>query len=79
MSKLSDKIEEFLSLKRFAVAGVSWNSGLEAANLIYKELKEAGYEVYALNPHAESVEGDTRYPNLSSLPANYILSLIEIR
>jgi predicted CoA-binding protein len=68
MSKLREKVEKFLSLKRIAVAGVSRNSGPEAANLIYRKLKEAGYEVYALNPHAESTDGDTCYPNLSSLP-----------
>ncbi|MCB0288586.1 MAG: CoA-binding protein, partial [Calditrichaeota bacterium] len=27
-----------------------------------------GYEVYALNPKANEVEGDTCYPNLAALP-----------
>ena len=35
---------------------------------MYKDLKNAGYEVYAVNPNAEEILGDKCYPNLESLP-----------
>ncbi|MBS6545616.1 MAG: CoA-binding protein, partial [Veillonella sp.] len=35
---------------------------------IYKCLKEHGYEVYPVNPNVTSIDGDTCYPSLSSLP-----------
>lgn len=60
-------VEEFLAEDRIAVAGVS-RSGGEAANLIYRKLKSAGREVYAINPRAEEVEGDRCYPSLGALP-----------
>jgi len=66
MKKLA---EEFLSLKRIAVAGVSRRETGSAANLIYRKLRGAGYEVYALNPRADEVEGDRCYPDLRALPA----------
>jgi len=31
-------------------------------------LKGAGYQVYAVNPNAEQVEGDACYPDLHSVP-----------
>ena len=40
-----------------------------AANVIYRKLRGAGYEVYALNPRAEEIEGARCYPDLKSLPA----------
>jgi uncharacterized protein len=35
---------------------------------VYQHLGGRGYEVFALNPNAETVEGDRTYPNLSSIP-----------
>ncbi|UCH28148.1 MAG: CoA-binding protein [Myxococcales bacterium] len=64
---LADAAAEFLAQKRFAVVGVS-RSSEAAANFIFKRLKETGREVYAINPNAETVEGERCYPSLSSLP-----------
>jgi hypothetical protein len=36
--------------------------------MIYKKLKVRGYEVYAVNPLYDTVEGDPCYKDLSSLP-----------
>ena len=33
----------------------------------YKELKDAGFKVYPVNPKYDSVDGDKCYPNLESL------------
>lgn len=59
--------KDFLSQERIAVAGVS-SIGQGAANSIYRALRDAGYQVYPLNPNTEIVEGDTCYPNVSALP-----------
>lgn len=67
MSELAVAIDDFLGQRRVAVAGVS-RSGDAAANYIYRKLRDAGYDVYALNPSATEVEGAPCYPNLRSLP-----------
>jgi len=36
---------------------------------VYKDLKEAGYKAYPVNPSAEEILGDKCYPTLDSLPA----------
>ena len=68
MDNLQEKVDDFLSQKTIAVAGVSRNSSTEAANIIYKKLKDSGYQVYPINPKAETVEGDMCYSDLKSLP-----------
>jgi predicted CoA-binding protein len=60
-------VDDFLSQRRIAVAGVSRQPD-EAANLIYRKLKEAGYIVFPVNPRAKEVEGDLCYPHLRSIP-----------
>jgi predicted CoA-binding protein len=66
-SSLEEKVQDFLAQKRIAVAGVS-RTPQSTANLIYRKLKGAGYQVFPINPHAESVEGDPCYPDLMSIP-----------
>ncbi|MCP4204466.1 MAG: CoA-binding protein [bacterium] len=60
-------IHAFLEQKRIVVAGVS-RSKNEAANMIYRKLRDTGYEVFAVNPNAQSVEGVTSYPKLAAIP-----------
>lgn len=60
-------IDDFLEQKSLAVVGVSRN-GKKFSNAIFRELKSKGYEVFAINPHANKVEGERVYPDLSSLP-----------
>jgi len=64
---LPEAAAEFLAQKRFAVAGVS-RAGNAPANLIFKKLKDSGRETHAINPNAETVEGDRCYDSLASLP-----------
>ncbi len=66
MNKMVD-VKDILSQKKLAVVGVS-RSGRKFGNAIYRELKKKGYQVFAVNPNAESVEGDRCYPDLKSLP-----------
>lgn len=65
---LADAAAKFLGQKRFAVAGVS-RSGDSAANYIFKRFRESGFEAYAINPNAETVDGEPCYPSLAALPA----------
>jgi predicted CoA-binding protein len=66
---LETKVGEFLAQKRIAVAGVSRdNRHHPAGNLIYRRLKKAGHEVFAVNPHMQTFEGDRCYPDLRSIP-----------
>lgn len=67
MSTIPKQVDEFLSKKRIAVAGVS-RDFQQPANSIYRKLKGAGYQVYAINPNAAQVEGDPCYPDLHSVP-----------
>jgi predicted CoA-binding protein len=62
-----DAVDDFLAQRRIAVAGVSAKQP-GVANGIYKKLRAAGYEVFAVNPSADEVEGDRCYPNLTSIP-----------
>ena len=60
--------EDFLAQRRIAVTGVSRAPATHGANAIYRRLKERGYTVFAVNPNADAVEGDTAYPDLRSIP-----------
>src|SRR5262245_31948579 len=63
-----DRVQDFLTQKRIAVAGVSRENGHHpAANLIYRRLKNTGHEVFAVNPQMQMFEGDRCYPNLQSI------------
>lgn len=60
--------EEFLAQKRIAVTGVSRNGQDHGSNVVYQRLRVRGYQVFAVNPNANQVEGDTCYPDLKSIP-----------
>ena len=59
--------EEFLAQPRIAVAGVS-RDPKQPANLVYRRLRAAGHEVFAVNPNASEVEGDRCYPRIGAIP-----------
>jgi len=61
-------IKGFLEKKNvFAVVGASRDPN-KYGYQVYKDLKNAGYEVYPVNPNAEEISGDKCYPSLESLP-----------
>jgi predicted CoA-binding protein len=66
MPTLREAAEEFLAHPHIAVAGVS-RDPKQASNLIYRRLREHGYDVYAVNPNATEVEGDRCYPDVTSI------------
>ena len=66
---LEAQVQDFLAQKRIAVAGVSRdNSHHAAANLIYRRLKTTGHDVFPVNPHMQTFEGERCYPDLGSIP-----------
>ena len=69
MSTLREAAEEFLAQKRLAVAGVSRDSK-QPANLIYRRLRDTGHEGVAVNPIAESVEGDPCFAHVTDVPGH---------
>jgi predicted CoA-binding protein len=68
MSAIKQATAEFLAGKRVAVTGVSRTPQGHGSNVVYQRLRQRGYEVFAVNPEADQVEGDTCYPSLSSIP-----------
>lgn len=69
MMSLSEAATDFLAQKRIAVVGVSRKSGSEhGANVVYTRMRKVGYEVLAVNPNADEVEGDPCYHDLKSVP-----------
>ena len=65
---IKDAAEEFLAQHRIAVTGVSRSPKDHGANVVYNRLRDRGYEVFAVNPNAETVEGDRAFPDLASIP-----------
>lgn len=64
---LREKIADFLAQRRIAVAGVSATREI-TGNLIYRKLKSAGYQVFAIVPGAATFDGDPCYPDLAAIP-----------
>jgi uncharacterized protein len=68
MTKIKAAATEFLSHKRVAVTGVSREPGSHGSNVVYRRLRDRGYEVFAVNPNTDEVEGDPSYHDLRSIP-----------
>ena len=62
-----ENIKKFTQLKKIAIVGVSRNKD-KFGNMIYRDMKASGYQVMAVNPNADMVEGDRCYAGLGALP-----------
>lgn len=60
-------VDEFLSGRRIAVAGVSRDTK-GFGNMVFRELKARGYQPIPVNPNATTLEGERCYPSVGSLP-----------
>jgi predicted CoA-binding protein len=66
---LKSKDHDFLAQKRIAIAGVSRdNTRHPAGNLIYQKLRKGGHDVFPVNPHMQTFDGDPCYPDVKSIP-----------
>jgi predicted CoA-binding protein len=67
---IKEAASEFLANRRVAVTGVSREPQNHGSNVVYRRLRERGYETFAVNPNANEVEGDTCYHDLLSIPGD---------
>lgn len=79
MTDIRTAASEFLAARRIAVTGVSRTPGSHGGNVVYRRLRETGYEVFAVNPNAETVEGDPSYAALAAIPGGVQAVVIATR
>ncbi len=61
-------IQKFLDKRNvFAVVGASRNPE-KYGHKVFRDLRDAGYKVYPVNPNAEEILGVKCYPSLKDLP-----------
>ncbi len=60
-------IENFFAVKKAALAGFSRDEK-KFGRYLYKELTEKGFEIYPMNPNADSIDGVKCYKSCSFLP-----------
>ena len=65
---IKEAASEFLANRRVAITGVSREPQNHGSNVVYRRLKERGYQVFAINPNADELEGDPSYHDLRSIP-----------
>jgi predicted CoA-binding protein len=68
MIPVKQAASKFLAHQRIAVTGVSRNPQGHGSNAVYQRLRDRGYQVVAINPNADEVEGDRCYHDLKSVP-----------
>ena len=68
MTPIKEAASRFLASERIAVTGVSRTPGSHGGNIVYKRLRDRGYQVVAVNPNADEVEGDPCYHDLKTIP-----------
>jgi len=68
MPTMKEAAAEFLAQKRIAVTGVSRKPKEHGSNTVFKRLRDRGYDVFAVNPNADTVEGARCYHDLRSIP-----------
>jgi len=78
-TKIKDAAADFLEKRRIAVTGVSREPADHGGNVVYRRLRDRGYEVFAVNPNADEVEGDMSYPELASIPGGVEAVVIATR
>ena len=79
MATIKNAAAEFLSQERVAVTGVSRRPQTHASNAVYKRLRDRGYQVFAVNPNADEVEGDRAYRDVASIPGGVDAVMIGTR
>ena len=67
MATIETLVQDFLAQKKIAVVGVS-DKRETGCNVGYQKFQEAGYTVFAVNPHLTTFKGAACYPDLRSLP-----------
>jgi predicted CoA-binding protein len=68
MTTIKEAASTFLANQRIAVTGVSRRAKDHGANTVFKRMRDRGYEVFAVNPNTDTVEGVHCYHDLKSIP-----------
>jgi uncharacterized protein len=68
VQNIQEAAAAFLANTRVAVTGVSRTPKTHGSNNVYRRLRERGYQVFAVNPNTDQVEGDRSYQDLKSIP-----------
>jgi predicted CoA-binding protein len=68
MPTMKEAASQFLAYKRIAVTGVSRKPEEHGSNTVFKRLRDRGYQVFAVNPNTDKVEGTHSYHDLKSIP-----------
>jgi hypothetical protein len=68
MQSIKEAATRFLTHRRIAVTGVSRTPQGHGSNVVYQRLRDRDYQVFAVNPNADEVEGDPCYADLKSIP-----------
>jgi predicted CoA-binding protein len=68
MQLIENAAAAFLANRRVAVTGVSRHPENHGSNVVYRRLRDRGYQVFAVNPNATVLEGDPSYRDLRSIP-----------
>jgi predicted CoA-binding protein len=79
MATMKEAASAFLANKRIAVTGVSRRPADHGANTVFKRLRDRGYEVFAVNPNTDEVEGVRSYHDLKSIPGGVDAVVIATR
>lgn len=64
---MRDLIAAAVQERNWAIVGAS-NDRSKFGNKIYRNLREAGYRVFAVHPSEDTVEGDPAYASILDLP-----------
>jgi uncharacterized protein len=66
---MNNKVLEKLKKENLTIALVgATNDKSKYGNIIYRDLRNKNIKVYGINPKATTIEGDTAYKDLESLP-----------
>jgi predicted CoA-binding protein len=68
MQTIKEAADAFLANERIAVTGVSRTPKTHGSNNVYRRFRDRGYEVFAVNPNTDEVEGVRSYHDLKSIP-----------
>jgi uncharacterized protein len=77
--KIAEAAQTFLDTKRIAVTGVSRTPAGHGGNAVFDRLVDRGYEVFAINPNAETIGEHPAYPNLAAVPGGVEAVVIATR
>lgn len=72
---MDQRMEEFLAARPVAVVGAS-NDHAKYGNIVLRNLRGRGWEVFAVNPKLAEIEGEPAYASLAACPRRPELAVV---